>query len=108
MTKPSGLQKAAVAYSFHALEQLPDGLSRDALQQMAAVSRNAIVCLEPIRELFPKSLRGFTSRLRQRRAHYLSGLPGHARSLGLNVVTQELLGQAENPLNEPSEFLIEL
>lgn len=109
VTKPISLERrAAVAYSVQALEQLPEGLSRLALQQMAGVAERAIVCIEPIRELYENSLRGWTSRLRQHRADYLAGLPSHARSLDLQVVTQRRIGFAEHPLNEVCELVIEL
>ena len=108
VTHPLDLDKqAAVAFSVLALEQLPGTLSRDALAQMAATASKAIICLEPIRELFPYSIRGLTARLRQYRADYLSGLPAHARSLGLRVVVQERTKLAHNPLNEIGELVIE-
>jgi SAM-dependent methyltransferase len=97
---------AAVAYSMNALEQLPGDRSRHALASMAEVARRAVVCLEPIRELFPRSLRGLTARLRQYRADYLVGLPRHARALGLHVETEAPLGLAENPLNELCELRV--
>jgi len=99
--------RGAIAYSIQALEQLPGDRSRAALENMAKWARNAIVCIEPIRELYPKSIRGWTSRLRQYRADYLVGLPNHAKALGLNVVKLERIGLAENPLNEVCELLIE-
>jgi hypothetical protein len=109
MTQPSQLpEKAAISYSIQALEQLPGTKSRSALQQMVDSSRNAVLCIEPIRELYPNSVRGWTSRLRQYRADYLRGLPGFAKELGLNVVKLERLGLAENPLNEVCELLVEL
>ena len=109
MTKPPEPRvEAAVAYSIQALEQLPAGLSRLAIEQMSKAAKNAIVCIEPIRELYPTNLRGLTSRLRQRRADYLAGLPGHAADLGLNVVTKKRLGVAEQPFNEVCELLVEL
>lgn len=107
MTKPTGLD-AAVSFSVLALEQLPGEVSREALRQMAATAKNAIVCFEPIRELFPLSLRGITSRLRQYRADYLAGMPAHARELGLKVVVEERTGLAHHALNEISEFVAEL
>jgi SAM-dependent methyltransferase len=100
-------QPAAVSYSVLALEQMPGEVSRAALVQMAATAKRAVVCLEPIRELFPYSVRGITSRLRQYRADYLNGLPAHAKALGLNVVVAERTGHAHNPLNEVCELVIE-
>jgi SAM-dependent methyltransferase len=109
MTKPLGLDRpAAVAFSVLALEQLPGHVSREALKQMASTATRAIVCFEPIRELFPFTLRGITSRLRQYRADYLAGMPAHARELGLKVVVQERTGLAHNALNEICEFVAEL
>jgi SAM-dependent methyltransferase len=109
VTQPIQLEtKAAVAFSVLALEQLPGTLSRDALKQMAASANNAIICLEPIRELFPRSVRGLASRFRQYRVDYLKGLPGHARELGLRVVVEQRTGLAHNPMNETCELVIEL
>jgi hypothetical protein len=108
VTKPVGLDgKAAVSFSFLALEQLPGDLSKAALAQMAATARNAVVCFEPIRELYPRTLRGVTSRLRQYRAHYLEGLQQHARDLGLKIIVQERTKLAYNPLNEIGELVVE-
>jgi SAM-dependent methyltransferase len=109
MTNPPKLdEKPALTFSIQALEQLPGAVSREALKQMAAYARNAVVCIEPIRELYTRDVRGLTSRLRQYRADYLVGLPTHAKSLGLNVVKLERIGLAENPLNEVCELLVEL
>jgi SAM-dependent methyltransferase len=109
MTNPPKLDtKPAVTFSIQALEQLPGSVSREALKQMAAYARNAVVCIEPIRELYTRDVRGLTSRLRQYRADYLVGLPRHAKELGLNVVKLERIGLAENPLNEVCELLVEL
>jgi SAM-dependent methyltransferase len=99
---------AAVAFSVLALEQLPENKSKEALQQMAAIADNAIVCFEPIRELYPYSVRGITSRLRQYRADYLAGLRDHARTLQLKTVVEERTGLALNALNEICELVIEL
>ena len=108
VTKPYPFEKRpAVAYSVLALEQMPGTVSRDALEQMAASASRAVVCLEPIRELYGYSLRGITSRLRQYRADYLGGLPKHARDLGLRIVVEKLTGLAHNPLNEMCELIIE-
>jgi hypothetical protein len=109
MTNPPEIgERAAVTFSVQALEQLPGDLSRKALENMAAYARNAVICIEPIRELYPRDVRGITSRLRQYRADYLVGLPNHAKSLGLNIVKLERIGLAENPLNEVCELLVEL
>jgi SAM-dependent methyltransferase len=97
---------AAVSYSVLALEQMPREVSREALKQMAATAKRAVICLEPIRELFPKSVRGLASRLRQYRADYLSGLTGHAKELGLDVAVAQRTGFALNPLNEICELVI--
>lgn len=107
VTKPVDA-RGAVSYSVLALEQLPSSLSRDAMHQMATTASNAVVCFEPIRELYPLSIRGITSRLRQYRADYLNGLPKHARELGLSIVTEQRTGLAHNPLNEICELVIDL
>jgi SAM-dependent methyltransferase len=109
VTQPVPIEgTAAVSFSVLALEQLPDDKSKHALQQMAAITTNAIVCFEPIRELYPYSVRGLTSRLRQYRADYVAGLPDHARALQLKTVIEERTGLALNALNEMCELVIEL
>jgi SAM-dependent methyltransferase len=109
ITKPVTLDRpAAISYSYHAIEQLPDTTSRLALEQMAACTTSAVVCFEPIRELYPRSLRGLTARLRHGRADYCSGLIEHAKALQLNVSQCQRLGLSENPWNETSELVIEL
>lgn len=109
VTHPVELDKqAAVSFSVLALEQLPGTMSKDALKQMAATAREAIICFEPIRELFPRSVRGYASRFRQHLVDYLAGLPGHARDLGLNVVVEQRTGLAHNPMNEICEMVIAL
>jgi SAM-dependent methyltransferase len=108
VTKPYAFsQRPAVAYSVLALEQMPGAVSREAIHQMATAAENAVVCFEPIRELYGYSLRGITSRLRQYRADYLGGLPKHVRELGLRIVVEQLTGLAHNPLNEMCELVIE-
>ena len=108
VTKPYAFaQRPAVTYSVLALEQMPGTVSREAIQQMSTAASSAVICLEPIRELYGYSLRGITSRLRQYRADYLGGLPKHARELGLRIVVEELTGLAHNPLNEMCELVIE-
>jgi protein-L-isoaspartate O-methyltransferase len=106
ITQPSGVS-GAVAYSVLALEQLPNSVSREALRQMAATATAAVVCFEPIRELYPMSLRGFASRLRQYRADYLKNLPRHAEELGLRIESLARTGLGNNALNEICELLIE-
>lgn len=108
VTKPYAFATPpAVGYSVLALEQMPGSVSRSAIEQMAAAATRAVICFEPIRELYGYSLRGITSRLRQYRADYLGGLPKHARELGLKIVVEELSGLAHNPLNEMCELIIE-
>ncbi len=109
VTQPVQLDTpAAVAYSVLALEQLPRTVSRDALRQMTVAARNAVVCLEPIRELYPYSIRGITSRLRQYCADYLSGLSSHAREMGFEPRVEARTGLAQHALNEICELVIEL
>ncbi len=106
VTQPTGVI-GAVAYSVLALEQMPNTISREALRQMAATAATAVICFEPIRELYPISIRGLTSRLRQYRADYLKNLPQHARELGLNIAVLERSGLGNSALNEMCELVIE-
>jgi hypothetical protein len=105
VTQPTGVI-AAVAYSVLALEQMPNTISREALRQMAATAAKAVICFEPIRELYPISIRGLTSRMRQYRAESLKTLPQHARELGLNIAVLERSGLGNSALNEMCELVI--
>ncbi len=108
VTQPFAFKtRPAVGYSVLALEQMPNTVSRDAIKQMSSAATSAVICFEPIRELYGYTLRGITSRLRQYRADYLGGLPKHARDLGLRIVVEQLSGLAHNPLNEMCELIIE-
>jgi SAM-dependent methyltransferase len=105
VTQPTGIS-AAVTYSVLALEQMPNTVSREAIAQMSATAFSAVICFEPIRELYPISIRGITSRLRQYRADYLRHLPQHLRNLGLHVSVLERSGLGNNALNEMCELVI--
>lgn len=102
-------QSAALAYSCHALEQMPRIFAR-ALANMALVSRNAIVLLEPVPELWPWNLRGLVSRLRVRAIDRMRGLTVAAARLAgsgeWTVVSARRLGYGSNPLNETCEIVL--
>ena len=102
-------RSAALVYSCHALEQMPRIFGR-ALAHMAEASRDAIVLLEPVPELWPWSPRGMVSRLRVRAIDRLRGLVDAARALAAGgewtVVTARRLGAGSNPLNETCEIVL--
>lgn len=106
MTQPVNLPaQASVAYSVHALEQLPGDTSAAAVKQMLAVSRTALF-YEPVIELWDWSMRGVAGRFRNRNANYLRGLDGLLRRLPVNVVSARALGDAFNPFNETCEIVV--
>ncbi|MHB1224992.1 MAG: class I SAM-dependent methyltransferase [Gemmatimonadaceae bacterium] len=102
-------RSAAMAYSCHALEQMPRIFAR-ALANMATVSSNAIILLEPVPELWPWSMRGLVSRLRVRAIDRMRGLTDAAARLAgggdWTVVTARRLGYGSNPLNETCEIVL--
>lgn len=100
---------AALAYSCHALEQMPR-IFAGALANMAAVSRGTVVLLEPVPELWPWNMRGLVSRLRVRAIDRMSGLTDAATRLAAGgewaVVARRRLGYGSNPLNETCEIVL--
>lgn len=102
-------RSAALVYSCHALEQMPRLFVR-ALALMAEASRDAVVLLEPVPELWPWSPRGMVSRLRVRAIDRLRGLVDAAGALAAGgewtVVTARRLGAGSNPLNETCEIVL--
>src|SRR5437762_8422477 len=84
-TTPWDVDKADVIYSLDALEQMPTG-SRQALEQMVAHAKKAVVLFEPLPDLW-HGLAGTASRLR---ARYLDRLQEGAVS-GFDVTRKTLL-----------------
>jgi SAM-dependent methyltransferase len=107
MTQPVKLPaEASVAYSVHALEQLPGETSAAAVEQMLAVSRKATLFYEPVVELWDWSMRGVAGRFRNRNANYLRGLKGLLQRSPVNIVSARALGDAFNPFNETCEIVV--
>lgn len=92
-----------VIFSVHALEQLPGQSVRAAISQMIGKANRGVVLHEPIRELYPQNVRGWASRLRMKRADYVSGIleeitiPHTAKRLGIG----------HNPFNETCEVIVQ-
>jgi len=100
----SGLGRADVVFSVHALEQLPDAFPR-AFDNMAAMSRRAVVLFEPVHELFPWSLRGIAARFRIKTANYLDGLFRYVKSKPDVVVEHAQALPYGTPLNQTVEVV---
>lgn len=106
ITKPQDLAGAKVSYSVHALEQLSTEGATAAVR-MLDCSENAVLLIEPVRELFPHSIRGWAARLRMNRADYLRGLLPFLRGVrGWEIARARRLGWAANPFNESCEVLM--
>lgn len=88
---------ADVAFSAHALEQMPE-IFPAAVDNMLRCAPN-VVFLEPEPSMYPRSIRGVTSRLRARRMNRLQGLADYLRARGV-LVEARRLGVNSNPLNE--------
>lgn len=98
-------RSAALAYSCHALEQMPRIFGR-ALANMAVVSRNAIALFEPVPELWPWNRRGVVSRLRVGAIDRMRGLTGAAARLAgggeWTIETARRLGYASTRSTRPA------
>jgi SAM-dependent methyltransferase len=96
--------KADVAYSVHALEQLPKDFVK-AVDNMVRIARKGIVLFEPVHELFPRTLRGLAARFRVRNANYLDGLLTYLRNKPeVELRFAEAMRTVGNPLNQTSEI----
>ena len=98
--------KADVSYSLHALEQLPRDFPK-ALEQMIAHTTGALIFLEPIHELFPRSVLGLAARCRIYVADHLDGFLEYVRNLPhYEVQTAEMLPTMGSPLNPTCEVVL--
>lgn len=101
---------ADLVYSSHALEMMPRqfvGAVRNAL----AISQGHVLFFEPIPELWPADLRGWTSHLRAYVMDRLDGfMPALHRELAARpewtVVSAERLRTSTNPVNETCRVLV--
>ncbi|MEM7437187.1 MAG: class I SAM-dependent methyltransferase [Myxococcota bacterium] len=107
MTSPPDLQtEVDMAYSIHALEQLPRAYDQ-AADAMLNLANKAVLFLEPIHELFPKSVLGLAARFRIYNADYLNGLLQHLEASGARIKHANLLPTAGYPLNWTGEVCVE-
>jgi hypothetical protein len=99
--------KVTLAYSSFALEMMPRIFVR-AVDHMAASTSGGLAFFEPVGELWPRNLRGVSSRLRVFQMDRLRGLAGKVRSLAASgeweVITMERTRIGINPLNEGCEI----
>jgi len=100
--------RAALVFSRHALEMMPR-IFPGAIRNMCAVCDGQILLLEPVPELWPRTARGLTSRLRVRAHDRLRGLmPALPHAAPSWVVrSARHLGVSRNPLNETCEVRLE-
>ncbi len=100
---------AALAYSIHALEQMPR-IAGHALRNMTTVSRAAVALFEPLPELWPWTPRGLISKARARAIDRVRGLMRTVAELdhagGWRIAVRRRLGFASNPLNETCEVVL--
>jgi SAM-dependent methyltransferase len=106
MTKKLPIEGADVAFSVHALEQLPRDFPA-AVDNMLAVAAKGAVFFEPVHELFPKTLRGLAARFRIFNADHLNGLVAHLEtSANAKIVSAKAMPTVGNPLNQTAEILV--
>jgi SAM-dependent methyltransferase len=95
-----------VAFSVHALEQLPRDYAA-AIENMMSVARRAVVLFEPVYELFPHSLRGFAARARIYNADHLDGLLHYLRKRSeTRIEYAKAMPTVGNPLNQTAEIVV--
>lgn len=106
MTAPPTLDtEVDVAYSVHALEQLPRTFDR-AVNAMRGMARRGLVFFEPVHELFPKNALGLAGRFRIYNADYLNGLHRYLSRSNANIVDAHPMSMAGHPLNPTIEILV--
>ncbi len=106
MTSPPEIGRTVdVAYSVHALEQLPRTF-RLAVDAMLDLASQGVVFLEPVHELFPHTILGLAGRFRIYNADYLNGLLGYLKEKDANVVKASPLTTAGYPLNRTTEIVV--
>jgi len=96
-----------LAFSSFALEMMPRIFTR-AVDNMAASTSAGLAFFEPAGELWPRNLRGLSSRLRVLQMDRLRGLVRKVNTLSANddwdVVSMERTKTGINPLNEGCEI----
>ena len=106
VTKRVSLEPCDVAFTIHALEQIPDDFPR-AVDNMLALSGKGTVFFEPVWERFPKNLLGLAARFRRYNANYLNGLLTDLESRsGVRIAHAEAMATVGNPLNHTVEIVV--
>jgi SAM-dependent methyltransferase len=104
------LGDVTLAYSVHALEQMPR-IYMGALANMLSCGAATVALFEPAIELYPWSARGLAARLRALAIDRVRGLAPSVRRLaaehGYELVACRALGFADNPLNETCELILQ-
>jgi SAM-dependent methyltransferase len=104
MTADWSLLHADVAFSVHAIEQLTYTFGK-AIDNMASVARKGIVLFEPIRELYPWTLRGLAARFRNMTANYPKDLMRYVRRKPELKIEQTRILPSGNPVNPTIEVV---
>jgi hypothetical protein len=107
LPEPVSSKNVTVAFSSHGLEQMPR-IFPGAVEAMCALAARHILMLEPVPELWPRNVRGLSSRLRVLALDRLRGLipflEGSHLPAGWHLESVRRLGTACNPLNETCEL----
>jgi hypothetical protein len=105
-TRPLSFEPHDVAFTIHALEQIPDDFPR-AVDNMLALSRKGTIFFEPVWERFPKNLLGLAARFRRYNANYLNGLLTNLESRSdVRIEYAEAMSTVGNPLNHTVEIVV--
>lgn len=102
---PTLPETVVVAFSCHALEQIPRVFPA-AVENMISCAKRAVLFYEPCCELYPRNLRGLISQLRIINADYIRGLYPYLTSKGYEIAEARRLGTAVNPFNETCEIVV--
>lgn len=80
-----------LAYSFFSLEQMPRTFMR-AIETMASFSGGSVLCIEPLPELYPWSVRGIVARMRAIVIDHVRHVVGTLRRSGYRITEARALG----------------
>jgi hypothetical protein len=94
-----------VAFTLFSLEQLPRH-SDIALRNILARTRMGSVHMEPVRERYPNTARGYLGRIEHRKVDYLGDFDRTAHAVPDIDVTVEPLNSSHNPLMFPSVYIL--
>lgn len=104
---PEVVGRFTLGFTAHALEEMDDSFQR-AVDNILARSEGAVLFVEPVHELFPRSLLGMLGRATVGSRHAVRGLYHHLRETGAPIARVEALPFALRPLAPLSVIEVDL